>query len=172
MNPSIAPIGRPARSQFDTIFPQASATLLSTGKTLFSNRIGNSLCSHRSSRLRRLPIGMRSAPKCNSEWKGHFALGRYRAGARKDGNHTFQSCHRRARINRSNFNEFVGVAGEIPAGAVAEVRKQGINTLIGLRLPGFVLYLSGLYVDDIKSVHLHLSELRAAAGPHYKEAPA
>src|ERR1700677_454426 len=64
----------------------------------------------------------------------------------------------------SNFSQFVGVAGEIPAGAVAEVRKQGINTLIGLRLPGFILYLSGLYVDDIKGVHLHLSELRAAAG--------
>ncbi len=66
MNPSMAPIGRPAVSQRATIRPQASATAGSTNKIRPSKRCGTSSWNHSWRRLRRLPTGKRSIPRRNS----------------------------------------------------------------------------------------------------------
>src|SRR5580658_9508475 len=61
----------------------------------------------------------------------------------------------------SDVDQFVSVAVGIPAGAVAKMRKQRMDAGIDFLIAGCVLNLSALYVDNIKSVHCNLSELRS-----------
>src|SRR5216684_7925420 len=69
----------------------------------------------------------------------------------------------RNQIAQSNIDASLGVATGIPAGAATEVRKQRMDTGFGPRFPEFVLGLSVLLMDGVKSVHRNLPELRAAA---------
>jgi hypothetical protein len=55
------------------------------------------------------------------------------------------------------------VAAEVPAGAVAEVRKQGMDAGVGLLLAWFVLNFSVFYMDRVKRVYDDLPKLRTAA---------
>jgi hypothetical protein len=62
-----------------------------------------------------------------------------------------------------NVDDFVGVAAEVPARAVAEVRKQGMDAGVGLLLAWFVLNFSVFYMDRVKGVYDDLPKLRTAA---------
>jgi len=52
---------------------------------------------------------------------------------------------------------------QVPAGAVAEVRKQGVDAGVGFLLAGFVLNLAALYMDGIKGIDRYLTKLRTPA---------
>ena len=62
-----------------------------------------------------------------------------------------------------NVDDFVGMPAEVPAGAVAEVRKQGMDAGVGLLLSRFVLNFSVFYMDRIKRVYDDLPKLRTAS---------
>ena len=55
------------------------------------------------------------------------------------------------------------MAAEVPAWAVAEVRKQGMDAGVGFLLAGLVLNLSVFYMDRVKRVYDDLPKLRAAS---------
>jgi hypothetical protein len=55
------------------------------------------------------------------------------------------------------------VATGIPAGVATEVGKQRMDTGFGPRFPEFILGLSVLLMDGVKSVYRNLPELRATA---------
>ena len=62
-----------------------------------------------------------------------------------------------------NVDDFVGVAAEVPAGAVAKGRKQGMDAGVGLLLAWFVLNFSVFYMDRVKRVYDNLPKLRTAS---------
>jgi hypothetical protein len=63
--------------------------------------------------------------------------------------------------DRSNVNDFVCVLAEIPARAIAKMRKQGMDAGINLLLTGFVLNLAILDVNGVKRVNRNLRKLRS-----------
>src|ERR1700674_3943571 len=69
----------------------------------------------------------------------------------------------RNQIAQSNIDASLGVAAGIPAGAATEVRKQRMDTGFGPRFPDFILGLSVLFMNGVKSVYRNLPELRETA---------
>jgi hypothetical protein len=62
----------------------------------------------------------------------------------------------------SDVDDLIGVPPEIPARAVAEMRKQGMDAGVCLLLSRLVLNLAALHVDRKQRVYDHLPELRPA----------
>ena len=62
-----------------------------------------------------------------------------------------------------NIDNFVGMPAQVPAGAAAEVRKQGMDAGVGLLLAGLVLNLPTLDVDGVKRIHRYFPKLRTPA---------
>jgi hypothetical protein len=69
----------------------------------------------------------------------------------------------RNQIAQSNIDAFLGVTAGIPAGITPEVGKQRMDTGFGPRFPEFVLGLSVLLMDGVKSVDRNLPELGPTA---------
>jgi hypothetical protein len=64
---------------------------------------------------------------------------------------------------QSNIDASLGVAAGIPTGAATEVGKQRMDTGFDPRFPKFILGLSVLFMDGVKSVDRDLPELRPTA---------
>jgi len=64
---------------------------------------------------------------------------------------------------QSNIDASLGVATGIPTGTTTEVGKQRMDAGFGPRFSEFILGLSILLTDGVKSVYRNLPELRATA---------